>query len=118
MNKIIRKNIDNKFIKEMLLQQYDHIYNYITFMEGMDSDIINLLRGATGQLSSTKRPSEYKVFKLLQSLNEINFNTVSDTLNKKSMVLYDKPYSDSYITQWVACLTCASQSIYHYLLTR
>ncbi len=71
-----------------------------------------------GQLSSTKRPSTYRIFQLLTTLNEINFNTVSEKINSKQMVLSGDTYSESYIRQWVSCLTCASQGIYHHLYTR
>ena len=42
----------------------------------------------------------------------VNFcKLLGNKLNKKSINLYN----NSYITQWIAYLTCASQSIYHHL---
>ena len=77
-----------------------------------------MYRGASGQLSSTKRPSTYRIFQILITLDEINFNTVSEKMNSKKMVLSGDSYSESYIRQWVSCLRCASDGIYHLLLTR
>ncbi|CAH8206815.1 hypothetical protein VAE308_580003 [Vibrio aestuarianus] len=57
------------------------------------------------------------MFQLLTTLNEINFNTISEKLNTKKMVLEGETYCDSYIWQWVSCLTCASQGVYHRFLT-
>ncbi|MGR1188220.1 hypothetical protein [Vibrio parahaemolyticus] len=112
-----RKNVDNKFTKETLIDLYsnENVYSSLSFHEMVDHKFIDIIRGSTGQLSSTYRPSSYRVFQLLRTLNEINFDTVSEKLNPRRMVLDDKKYSDSYIHQWVSCLACASQGIYHYL---
>lgn len=118
--KEIRKNIDNKFIKETLIDLYsdEDVYSSLSFHEMVDHNFIDIIRGSTGQLSSTYRPSSYRVFQLLKTLNEINFDTVSKKLNPRRMALDGKNYSDSYIRQWVSCLACASQGIFHYLWTR
>ncbi|CAH8202505.1 hypothetical protein VAE308_1051192 [Vibrio aestuarianus] len=96
----------------------EDVYSSLSFHEMVDHKFIDIIRGSTGQLSSTYRPSSYRVFQLLRVLSEINFDTVSEKLNPRKMVLGKDSFSDSYIRQWVSCLACASQGIYHHLLTR
>lgn len=115
--KNIRKTINNSFVKYSLTTSFPDIYDYESFNIYIERNIEDILRGASGQLSSTKRPSTYRIFQILITLDEINFNTVSEKINSKQMVLSGDTYSESYIRQWVSCLTCASQGIYHHLLT-
>ncbi|PSU38483.1 hypothetical protein [Photobacterium phosphoreum] len=116
----IKKSTDNKTVKCYLNSQeeFSNIYNYESYGLFIDSNINDRLYGASGQLSGSIRTTPYRIFSMLRVIDIIDVKTISTILNRRKIALTGKPYSTSYIYQWISMLTCASQSIYHYLLTR
>ncbi len=115
----IKKITDNFMVKYFLnSEEFQAIYDTESYRYEMPSHIDDRLRGATGQFSGTQRPTGLRVFMILKTLDVISTETVSEIINRKKIAIDGHGYSEAYIRQWVNTLTCASQSINHYLMTR
>lgn len=105
---------DNTEVKALIFPLREVSYNAEWFHHYVPPWLENCLRGASGQMRGTSRPSTYRIFKILACLNDINTTTVGEFLNKKRRAIEGKEYSYSYINQWVKCLRCAAQAIQHH----
>ncbi len=105
---------DNEAVQNYLLQ-YKDIYDLDSYTHSINNVIDDCLRGATGQMAGTQRPSAYRVFTLLRLLPTISTLTVAEVMNRKQMAITGKGYSKSYIEYWTKTLRCASQAIAHHV---
>lgn len=102
----VTKTHDNTLVRKWLLEDVTTDFN---------STLSDVLRGATGQLTGTKRPSNDLVLMRLQSLDRIDFNTVGRMLSRKTAYIDGVVVSKTLVKQWVNVLTCASKAIvYHF----
>lgn len=101
-------SINNKLVKEILV-------DFVSFYD-TPSWINDIIRGSKGQVATgTNSVSSSTIFRMIQSLDEINTKTVGDFMNRKKQAIDGTDYSKRMIEYYTAAARCASQGISHQL---